>query len=136
MVGIFAFVLHLDGGGGHYPSYPAASFAKRTSPAASVAATSDALVQIDAGTLRGTHIGSTIAFRGIPYARPPVGELRWAAPLAAVPWQGVREAAAPRPACTQRAAGLISLPPPLGPADASKFSQPPGQCSPDRVYLH
>jgi para-nitrobenzyl esterase len=40
-------------------------------------------------------------YRGIPYARPPVGELRWVAPQAALPWQGVRQATAPGPACWQ-----------------------------------
>ncbi len=30
------------------------------------------------------------AFKGIPYAAPPVGDLRWRAPVAVVPWKGVR----------------------------------------------
>ena len=30
-------------------------------------------------------------FRGIPYAKAPVGELRWKAPQPAEPWEGVRE---------------------------------------------
>lgn len=33
-------------------------------------------------------------FKGIPYAAPPVGELRWRAPVAAQPWEGVRQATA------------------------------------------
>jgi para-nitrobenzyl esterase len=134
-LGIFAFVFYLHGRGGHYPGYPAASFPKRSSPAASAAATSDALVQIDAGTLRGTHIGSTIAFRGIPYARPPVGELRWEPPLPAVPWQGVREATEPGSACTQRAEGLVPFIAPMAKAYGSSFAQPPVQSSEDCLYL-
>ena len=135
LLGIFAFVLYVNGRGGHYPSYPAASFSKRSAPAASAAATSDALVQIDAGSLRGTHVGSTIAFRGIPYARPPVGDLRWEPPLPAVPWQGVREAAEPGRACTQRAEGLVPFIAPMAKAYGASFAQPPVQSSEDCLYL-
>lgn len=35
--------------------------------------------------------GKVRAFLGIPYAEPPVGELRWKAPVAVRPWKGVRE---------------------------------------------
>ena len=42
--------------------------------------------------------GQVRAFKGIPYAAPPVGPLRWKAPQPVVPWSGVRKAAdyAPR----------------------------------------
>jgi para-nitrobenzyl esterase len=135
LVGILASVLYVRGRGGHYPSYTAASFSKRSPPAVSAAAGTDALVQIDAGALRGTHIGSAVAFRGIPYARPPVGELRWAAPLPAVPWQGVKEAIQPGSACTQPAAGLVSFIAPMAKAYGSSFAQPPVQSSEDCLYL-
>jgi para-nitrobenzyl esterase len=135
LVGILASVLYVRGRGGHYPSYTAASFSKRSAPAVSAAAGTDALVQIDAGALRGTHIGSAVAFRGIPYARPPVGELRWAAPLPAVPWQGVKEAIQPGSACTQPAAGLVSFIAPMAKAYGSSFAQPPVQSSEDCLYL-
>jgi para-nitrobenzyl esterase len=132
---IVASLLYVRGRGGYYPSYTAASFSKRSSPVASAAAGSDALVQIDAGALRGTYIGSTVAFRGIPYAHPPVGELRWAAPLPAVPWQGVKEAIQPGSACTQPAAGLVSFIAPMAKAYGSSFAQPPVQSSEDCLYL-
>src|SRR6476620_6898240 len=35
--------------------------------------------------------GMVRAYKGIPFAAPPVGDLRWRAPQPVVPWQGVRE---------------------------------------------
>jgi len=43
------------------------------------------------GALRGVVQGDILAFKGIPYARPPVGELRWKPTQPAEPWPGVRE---------------------------------------------
>ncbi|MFI1356188.1 carboxylesterase/lipase family protein [Streptomyces sp. NPDC020898] len=44
------------------------------------------------GAVRGRREGDLVVFRGIPFARPPVGELRFAAPRPADRWDGVREA--------------------------------------------
>jgi para-nitrobenzyl esterase len=44
------------------------------------------------GLLRGTTDDGVMVFRGIPYARPPVGPLRFAPPQPPAPWNGVREA--------------------------------------------
>jgi para-nitrobenzyl esterase len=51
-------------------------------------------VTVDAGTLEGDVDSTTgvSVFRGIPYAAPPVGALRWQPPRAAARWTGVREA--------------------------------------------
>lgn len=51
------------------------------------------IVRTGAGAVRGAIEDGLAVFRGIPYARPPVGELRFAAPQPASPWDGVREAA-------------------------------------------
>lgn len=40
-------------------------------------------------------------FKGIPYAQPPVGPLRWRPPVAARPWPGIRPAAVFAPDCPQ-----------------------------------
>lgn len=54
------------------------------------------------GVLAGkAEAGHVAAFLNIPYAAPPVGQLRWQPPLAAKPWQGVREATAFGPSCIQ-----------------------------------
>ena len=45
-------------------------------------------------------------FKGIPFAAPPVGELRWHAPKAAANWEGVRKADEFAPVCMQRAGGV------------------------------
>lgn len=49
-------------------------------------------VRTAAGTLRGSREAGTAVFRGIPFAEPPVGALRFAAPRPALGWTGVREA--------------------------------------------
>ncbi|XP_049814167.1 juvenile hormone esterase-like isoform X3 [Schistocerca nitens] len=42
------------------------------------------------------------AFLGLPYAKPPIGPLRFKAPVPAEPWQGVRDATVEAPMCTQK----------------------------------
>jgi para-nitrobenzyl esterase len=49
-------------------------------------------VTIDSGTLEGLDTAGVMLFRGIPYASPPIGELRWRPPEKAQPWRGVRAA--------------------------------------------
>src|SRR3989454_6404187 len=49
-------------------------------------------VTIDTGTLDGLDTAGVMVFRGIPYAAPPVGELRWRPPQSAAHWSGVRDA--------------------------------------------
>ena len=51
-------------------------------------------VTIDAGVLEGTQFSANpgdIAFLGIPYAAPPVGELRWRPPQRPARWQGTQQ---------------------------------------------
>ncbi|HYC22676.1 MAG TPA: carboxylesterase family protein [Candidatus Bathyarchaeia archaeon] len=69
----------------------------------------------DPATRRSTPSGELIgglgrygshAWLGIPYARPPVGDLRWRAPLPLEPWSGMREATAHGAPCTQYASAF------------------------------
>lgn len=53
------------------------------------------------GALRGEANGGVVVFRGVPYARPPVGELRWQVPEPADAWTGVRAALAFGPIAPQ-----------------------------------
>jgi len=61
------------------------------------------LVRIDSGELQGVIEDGVAIFRGIPYAQPPVGELRWRPPQPVVPWEGVRDASQFGHVCPQRA---------------------------------
>ena len=59
-------------------------------------------VETTNGTLEGTVRSGVRIFRGIPYAKPPEGELRWKAPQPMDNWDGVRKADAFGPRCMQR----------------------------------
>jgi len=49
-------------------------------------------VAITGGRIRGSAQASGAVFKGIPFAEPPVAELRWREPRAMKPWPGVRDA--------------------------------------------
>ncbi|HET8779080.1 MAG TPA: carboxylesterase/lipase family protein [Agromyces sp.] len=49
-------------------------------------------VRVAGGVVRGVREGGLLAWRGIPYAAPPVRELRFAPPTPVVPWTGIRDA--------------------------------------------
>jgi para-nitrobenzyl esterase len=61
------------------------------------------VIKTDKGKIRGafTADGKIRAFKGIPYAAPPVGPLRWQAPQPATKWKGERDAAAFGARCMQ-----------------------------------
>lgn len=59
------------------------------------------LVRTGAGWLRGTVDDQVRSYQAIPYAAPPVGELRWRAPQPVPGWAGVRDATEPGSSCPQ-----------------------------------
>jgi para-nitrobenzyl esterase len=64
----------------------------------------DTIVRIDSGLVEGAvALGrpDILVYKGLPYAAPPVGHLRWKPPVPAVPWTGTRAATAFGPACAQ-----------------------------------
>ena len=70
----------------------------------SPAADSAPIVKLESGVLEGTHFGSArndAAFLGVPYAAPPVGELRWKPPQPAGKWNKIRQATKFGAACPQ-----------------------------------
>lgn len=58
-------------------------------------------VSVDSGVLAGQAQGDVAVFKGIPYAAPPVGELRWSPPQHPAPWAKPRPAVAFGPICPQ-----------------------------------
>jgi len=65
-------------------------------------------LSVTGGELRGVVKGGIASFKGIPFAAPPVGALRWKAPQPLQPWTGVKKADAFAPAPMQ-SAGLAFL---------------------------
>ncbi len=59
------------------------------------------VVDTPAGRLLGSRKGAIASFKGIPFARPPVGPLRWRLPEPGEPWAGVRDATVFAPTCPQ-----------------------------------
>jgi para-nitrobenzyl esterase len=64
--------------------------------------TSSTVVKIEAGKVRGVVSGGLEIFKGVPYAAPPVGNLRWRPPQPVKRWKGVRAATDLAPDCMQR----------------------------------
>jgi len=53
------------------------------------------------GAVRGVVDGAVVSFRGIPYAQPPTGDLRWRPPQPPAPWTGTRDGSTFGPICPQ-----------------------------------
>ena len=70
--------------------------------AISSAALADPLVvTAPAGAVHGMAVDGVRSFRGIPFAKPPVGPLRWREPQPAAKWTGIRQATQWSPRCKQ-----------------------------------
>lgn len=61
----------------------------------------DDTVTIDSGMLKGERSGTVVSFKGIPYAAPPVGDLRWRNPRPMETWSGIKDARNFGPSCMQ-----------------------------------
>ena len=70
-------------------------------PLALQGATSAPQVKVESGIVEGKPEGTVNAFLGIPYAAPPVGNLRWRPPAPPATWTGVRPATEFGPRCMQ-----------------------------------
>src|SRR5437764_3543486 len=81
------------------------------SVAVSAAAPGSPVVATDHGPIRGVAIGGMQVFRGIPYAAPPVGDLRWRPPQEPARWTGVLDATQFANHCPQNPSpyGIASL---------------------------
>jgi len=63
-------------------------------------------VEVTGGTIEGVEEDGMFKYKGIPFAAPPVGDLRWKAPTPLEPWTGVKKADAFGPACMQAARSM------------------------------
>jgi len=95
-----------DGGGGNAAGQP-----QPAASAGAAGATFSAdpngpppVVATAGGLVSGMRTGQMDRYHAIPFAAPPVGALRWAAPTPAKVWQGVRDGSRLAPACTQNGA--------------------------------
>ena len=99
------------------------------------------VVKVETGTLQGASEYNMNVFKNIPYAAPPVGDLRWRPPQPAAPWTGTRDASqfgdsCPQPYVKNLSTGL-GLP---GNEDCLKLNvftpQKPGKDLPVMVWIH
>lgn len=80
--------------------------------------------EVQGAEVPGEVFGDLTVFRGLPYAAPPVGPLRWRAPQPVPPWAGVRSATRFGPACPQK------------PGLSLEGGGDPGALSEDCLYLN
>src|SRR5262245_8195897 len=59
------------------------------------------IVMTRSGYVRGARVGDVTAWRGVPYAAPPIGALRWRVPQPAPAWAGVRDAVSWASGCVE-----------------------------------
>jgi para-nitrobenzyl esterase len=70
-----------------------------------VLARAQVTVHTTSGRIQGSTGNGTVVFKGIPYAKPPVGDLRWRPPQAPIAWQGIRKTTDSAASCMQVKAG-------------------------------
>jgi para-nitrobenzyl esterase len=93
-------------------------------------------VHVTSGTLGGRLQGSISVFEGIPFAAPPLGNLRWREPQPVASWAGIRDATHTASPCTQAIAGLDTFFAPLAAAYEMPFRAEPSKPSEDCLYLN
>ena len=99
-------------------------------------------VKTKSGVVEGKEDGAVRAFLGIPYAVPPVGDLRWKPPVTAAKWTGVRKATDFGPHCLQgNVFGDMTFRDPAGSEDCLSLNvwvpaKPPSAKLPVMVWIY
>src|ERR1700745_3887100 len=75
-------------------------------------------VLTESGIISGIRAQELSVYKGIPFAAPPVGDLRWRPPVHAASWTGTRKADAFAPACMQVGVSMPGEKPPAATEDA------------------
>lgn len=88
-------------------------------------------VAVDGGLISGSYdeVTGITTFKGVPFAAPPVGDLRWKAPQPVVPWEGVKQ-------CTTFSASPIQHTPMPFSMWTQEFIAPKEPLSEDCLYLN
>jgi para-nitrobenzyl esterase len=87
------------------------------------------IANTNAGKVAGFKEGNINVFKGIPFAAPPVGELRWKAPQPIKPWSGVKD-------CIQFAASPMQFDPVPFMCWSEEFLIPKKPIDEDCLYLN
>jgi len=66
----------------------------------------------ESGAISGVHEDGLNIYNGVPFAAPPIGDLRWRAPAPVTPWKSTRKANAFAPACMQEGVSMPGETPP------------------------
>lgn len=69
-------------------------------------------VRTEVGLVNGIHEDGLTVYKGVPYAAPPLGPLRWRPPQSISPWKGVKTAEHFAPACMQSGVSMPGETPP------------------------
>ncbi|HET9159644.1 MAG TPA: carboxylesterase family protein [Caulobacteraceae bacterium] len=98
------------------------------------------IVRIASGALAGVRDGDVVSFKAIPYAAPPVGELRWRPPQPVKAWSGVRPADRVGAMCEQvynaRDNGVGPLPMSEDCLTLNVFAPAPAKGAPVMFWIH
>ncbi len=86
---------------GDVSAFPGWTASVRNFPGGVEGAQRPAPIRVEGGMVQGTLENGLTVYQGIPFAAPPVGDLRWRPPQPAAPWDGVLQADKFAPACWQ-----------------------------------
>ena len=90
---------------------------------------SQSVVETVQGKVKGYSSGNIDIYKGIPFAQPPIGELRWKAPQPVLPWEGIKE-------CTDFGPSPIQNTPEPFLCWTEEFIAKPEPLSEDCLYLN
>ena len=94
------------------------------------------IVEVTGGSVRGYLAEPGAVFKSIPFAAPPVGDLRWREPQPVKPWHGVRDATHYSAACMQNRIGTGVFLAPLARLYGATYPTPDWPLSEDCLYLN
>lgn len=103
------------------------------------AGTQAPVASVTGGSVRGLldpSLPGGSVFKGIPFARPPVRELRWREPQPVQPWSGIRDTTRVSASCIQPALGSGRFLKPLAQRYGTQYNHTPIQVSEDCLYLN